>query len=110
MTLNELEILEELKKQLSEEVILKDIHILPPQQWEKDEAYQDINLCIKLQRLDSYTRNIIESIVLEVGARHFAVITPSIEVQLADDASEDIVICEDMHHEKPSQGKKAANC
>lgn len=78
MTLRDLEIAAELRRRLAQAVPLLDFRIFGSRARGDADEYSDLDVFIKVERIDREVKEKIEDVVWEVGFNNFMVISPLI--------------------------------
>ena len=78
MTPRDLEIAAELRRRLAEVVPLLDFRIFGSRARGDADEYSDLDVFIKVERIDRQVRERIEDVIWEVGFNNFIVISPLI--------------------------------
>jgi predicted nucleotidyltransferase len=78
MTPRDLEIAAELRRRLAEVVPLLDFRIFGSRARGDADEYSDLDVFIKVERIDRKVRERIEDVIWEVGFNNFIVISPLI--------------------------------
>ena len=75
---NDLRIAEELKQKLSQVVQLLDFRVFGSRAREDADEYSDMDVFLKVERIDPLIKEEIEDVIWEVGFENFIVISPLI--------------------------------
>ena len=78
MTPRDLEIAAELRRRLAEVVPLLDFRIFGSRTRGDEDEYSDLDVFIKVERVDREVKEKIEDVIWEVGFNNFIVISPLI--------------------------------
>ena len=78
MTPRDLEIAEELRRRLAEVVPLLDFRIFGSRARGDADEYSDLDVFVKVERIDRNVKEKIEEVIWEVGFDNFIVISPLI--------------------------------